>query len=308
VDVAAQATRPVALENAGEIREMMFEEYTLEMRQHGLVGRPLLEMMIGVEGRASELRVVERSGNETLDALARKIARRMKFDPARLNGEKVSQQVRLPLVFESTCGIAPAIVEDPDPADLLNGLNARAISEHPQPKRVLLDVLADVEGRPVSASVLVSSGLAEADSLAIRQVLARRYEPVEWKGKPIPASYRSTVLPGRTALPPPETECSGDFEYPVLKNRSMLHRSMQMIGRGMDDSGRTIPRDAAAILWVRPDGRVGQALIYESSCWEELDSYLKSIWIAGVFEPARCDGEPYGMYVSVPVSLRFPGR
>lgn len=303
----AQETRAPLLENADEVREELLERYTLEMRRQGLVGTPVVEMMVRSHGEPAQIRLAERSGNLVLDRLAVRIARDMRFKPALADGEEVDQRVRLPLAFESMCGVDPPTSDQPELADLLDGLDVVAISELDHPRSVLLDVRIDSDGRPTAAEILESSGLPDADSLAVRETLSSRYVPVRWDDTPVPVRFRDTAFPRLGGPANPASECRAP-KPPRMKNRDFLVRSLEMVARGIRDSRQPVSQEAAALLWVRPDGRVGQVLIHESSCWPELDSYLKSIWLATEFEPATCEGRPIGTHTILPVRLHIGRR
>jgi len=190
---------------------------------------------------------------------------------------------------------------------LLQGLDVVAISELEYPRSVLLDVRIDTAGRPMAAEILESSGLSDADSLAVREALNSRYVPVRWDDTPVPARFRDMAFPSLGGPANPASECKAPTP-PRLKNKDFLVRSLEMVARGIGDSRQPVSQEAAALLWVRPDGRVGQVLIHESSCWPELDSYLKSIWLATEFEPATCEGRPIGIHTILPVRLDIGRR
>lgn len=303
----AQETRAPLLKNADRVREELLDRYTLEMRRLGLVGAPVVEMLVRSHGEPAQIRLAERSGNIVLDRLAVQIARDMRFEPALVDGERVDQRVRLPLAFESSCGVDPETADRPELSDLLDGLDVVAISEMGQPRSVLLDVWIDAEGRPTAAEILESSGLPDADSLAVRQTMSSRYVPVDWDDTPVPARFRDMAFPGLGRPANPASECRTP-QPPRMKNRDFLVRSLEMVARGIQESRQPVSQEAAAMLWVRPDGRVGQVLIHESSCWPELDSYLKSIWMATEFEPATCEGRPIGTHTILPVQLHIGRR
>lgn len=303
----AQETRAPLLKNAEEVREDLLDRYTLEMRRQGLVGTPVVEMVVRSHGEPAQIRLAEHSGNIVLDRLAVQIARDMRFQPALADGEEVDQRVRLPLAFESTCGVDPPTSAQPELADLLDGLDVVAISELDHPRSVLLDVRIDTAGRPTAAEILESSGLPDADSLAVREALNSRYVPVRWDDSPVPVRFRDTAFPRLGGPANPASECETQ-KPPRIKNRNFLVRSLEMVARGIGDSRQPVSQEAAALLWVQPDGRVGQVLIHESSCWRELDSYLKSIWLATEFEPATCEGRPIGTHTILPVQLGIRRR
>ncbi|MGD8495891.1 MAG: TonB family protein, partial [Gemmatimonadales bacterium] len=175
-----QENRPATLKNADEIRRKMMEEYPLEMRRRGVSGRSVVEMMVRDNGKPAQIRLSQRSGSTALDHAALDLARDMRFDPARSGGEKVDQKVRLPLAFESSCGLAPERTKQPETTELLDGLDIVAIQQLSMspPGAVLVDVHVDTAGRPTEVGVLQSSGVVDADSLAVRTIRNSRYEPL----------------------------------------------------------------------------------------------------------------------------------
>jgi TonB family protein len=188
-------------------------------------------------------------------------------------------------------------------SELLDGLDVVAINQLSMnpPGAVLVDVHVDAAGQPTEVDVLQSSGVIDADSLAVRAIKNSRYEPLSWDGDAVAGRFRDVVFPRLGGPANPADQCT--YTPPVIKNADFLRRALRMVINGALDTGRPVTRKATALLWVRPDGRVGRAYITGSSCWDEMDSYLVSIWMAVEFEPATCRGEPIGIYTILPFEL-----
>jgi protein TonB len=74
--------------------------YPREALYEGVGGTVELELLVGVDGRVIEARVVRSSGNRLLDNAAREtVLQKWRFQAATLNGEPVQALGRLPVVF-----------------------------------------------------------------------------------------------------------------------------------------------------------------------------------------------------------------
>jgi protein TonB len=74
--------------------------YPREPLNEGITGTVELELLIGVDGRVLEARVVRSSGNRQLDSAARDtVLRQWRFQPATRDGVPVQALGRLPVVF-----------------------------------------------------------------------------------------------------------------------------------------------------------------------------------------------------------------
>jgi TonB family protein len=92
--------------------------YPPEALAAGLQARVELELVIGVDGAVSQLRVVEPMGNG-FDEAALEAGQRLKFKPAARDGVPMAARIRFPYVFEIKVEEAPAPEpETPPPAQL----------------------------------------------------------------------------------------------------------------------------------------------------------------------------------------------
>lgn len=123
----AQADRPPRLKNVSKIERLMLEDYSLEMRKAGVAGEPMIELIVGTNGKPREITIARGSGTAALDEAALEIAKKMRFDAARRDGEKVDQLVRLPLSFQTACGQERRQILEPDRVAAVAGLNASLI-------------------------------------------------------------------------------------------------------------------------------------------------------------------------------------
>lgn len=76
-------------------------KYPYLSRQRWEEGEVLLKVLVGVEGRAREVRVERSSGSERLDAAAIEVVQaRWRFEPARRGSAAVEAWVLVPIIFE----------------------------------------------------------------------------------------------------------------------------------------------------------------------------------------------------------------
>ena len=76
-------------------------KYPYLSRQRREEGEVLLKVLVGVEGRAREVRVERSSGSERLDAAAVEVVQaRWRFEPARRGTAAVEAWVLVPIIFE----------------------------------------------------------------------------------------------------------------------------------------------------------------------------------------------------------------
>ena len=74
--------------------------YPPEAVRDGASGTVLLEILVGIDGRALEVRVVRSSGHRALDQAARRVVlSRWRFQPAQRNGHAVQAIGRVPIDF-----------------------------------------------------------------------------------------------------------------------------------------------------------------------------------------------------------------
>ena len=74
----------------------------------GLEGRAELRMLVGADGRPSNVEVVRSSGHRSLDLAAVRRAESFRYRPARANGEVVASYAVMPMTFVLDRGDAPA--------------------------------------------------------------------------------------------------------------------------------------------------------------------------------------------------------
>ena len=69
-------------------------------RRRQYEGTVLLEVLVGKDGRAAQVRVARSSGYPILDRNARDTVARWRFEPARRNGRPVAMRVEVPIVYK----------------------------------------------------------------------------------------------------------------------------------------------------------------------------------------------------------------
>ena len=85
---------PPQLENRDEVTA------ALRAMGGGLQAEVMLMLHVTDEGRVSEVRVDQGSGNDELDDAARWVGERMRFEPARFQGKPVAAWIRVPVKFD----------------------------------------------------------------------------------------------------------------------------------------------------------------------------------------------------------------
>lgn len=73
--------------------------YPIELACMGVGGTATLRVVVGVDGRPSEVSPVSSSGNPQLDELARTAVQGWQFNAASRNGEKVPATIQVPVSF-----------------------------------------------------------------------------------------------------------------------------------------------------------------------------------------------------------------
>jgi protein TonB len=95
--VAAGCREPVP-DPPKQITESVFE-YPDGLWDQRIEGETMLEIAVNAEGGVDSVRVQEASGHAAFDSAAVAGARKLRFEPARLDGEAVAIRVRLPVQF-----------------------------------------------------------------------------------------------------------------------------------------------------------------------------------------------------------------
>ncbi|MBK1710782.1 energy transducer TonB, partial [Marichromatium gracile] len=73
--------------------------YPARARRLGQHGEVTLEVLVGRDGRAEEIRLAHSSGVESLDRAARETVAHWRFRPARVDGAARASWVRIPVRF-----------------------------------------------------------------------------------------------------------------------------------------------------------------------------------------------------------------
>ena len=85
-----------------EFFERLLErEYPPELRRAGIGGNVTVWLMLDTEGVVQEASVKEGSGYTQLDAVAVRIARRMRFTPALYNGKPNAVKIAITITFST---------------------------------------------------------------------------------------------------------------------------------------------------------------------------------------------------------------
>ncbi|QJD67781.1 energy transducer TonB [Xanthomonas campestris pv. badrii] len=75
-------------------------EYAPELACAGVGGTSVLRVVIGTEGKPTDVSVTQSSGQPVLDEAALKRVREWQFKPATRNGQAVPQTIQVPVAFK----------------------------------------------------------------------------------------------------------------------------------------------------------------------------------------------------------------
>jgi protein TonB len=74
-------------------------EYPEEARKQGISGTVILSVLIGPEGHAKDVKILE-PVHELLDTAAVAVARKVRYQPGKIRGVKVHAWLTIPVRFE----------------------------------------------------------------------------------------------------------------------------------------------------------------------------------------------------------------
>jgi protein TonB len=89
-------------------------DYPLEQACSDVGGKVTMKVVVGPEGRATEVRVLNSSGVQVLDQAAQDAVRAWEFKPATRNGQPVSQTIQVPMSFTPTPESELCLERDPN--------------------------------------------------------------------------------------------------------------------------------------------------------------------------------------------------
>jgi len=100
--VAVPASRYVAPQpqNMAAVGSLIAADYPASLAARNVGGTVTLSLSIDEQGRVTGSEVASSSGHGELDAVALRVARRMRFSPAERNGVPVTAQVQIPLIIQ----------------------------------------------------------------------------------------------------------------------------------------------------------------------------------------------------------------
>lgn len=75
-------------------------EYPIELACAGAGGKTVLKVTIGIEGKPTEVKLLQSSGQSGLDEAAQRKVQEWKFKPATRNGQPVAQTIQVPVDFK----------------------------------------------------------------------------------------------------------------------------------------------------------------------------------------------------------------
>jgi TonB family protein len=152
---APAAPPPVPKTGLAPPRLIEFKQarYPDEAFAQGIAGQVLIELVVGVDGKVKEAKVVEAAGHG-FDAAALAAVKQFVFAPATKDGQPIVARIRYPYVFEVRAE-APPEPETPPPGRLQglalsqddDPLVGYAVTIENENKTVTLDTTTDDEGR-----------------------------------------------------------------------------------------------------------------------------------------------------------------
>ncbi len=74
-------------------------DYPIKLACAGLGGKVVLKVVVGVQGKTTDVNVVDSSGQPALDAAAQQAVRGWMFNPATRNGQAVPWTIQVPVNF-----------------------------------------------------------------------------------------------------------------------------------------------------------------------------------------------------------------
>ncbi|WP_045727572.1 energy transducer TonB [Xanthomonas sp. GPE 39] len=74
-------------------------DYPIELACAGLGGKVVLKVVVGVQGKPTEVNVVSSSGQAALDTAAQQAVHEWMFNPATRNGQAVPWTIQVPVNF-----------------------------------------------------------------------------------------------------------------------------------------------------------------------------------------------------------------
>jgi TonB family protein len=99
----AQVTTPPSFINVPDVARMMARNHPPVMRDASRGGTVVLLVRVGRDGIVRDTRVLRSSGDAQMDAMAVRVAGRLRARPARIGDTRVAVEVEIPFEF----GIGP---------------------------------------------------------------------------------------------------------------------------------------------------------------------------------------------------------
>jgi TonB family protein len=94
-------TEQPELQNRSEVGQSLVRNYPPTLRDAGIGGRSMVWLLLDERGQVINVKLKEGSGHEAIDAAAMRVAREMRFTPARNRGAAVKVWIVLPIVFKT---------------------------------------------------------------------------------------------------------------------------------------------------------------------------------------------------------------
>jgi TonB family protein len=276
------------LRNREEFRRALSERYPAELRDADIGGTVLLHVLIDDKGTVRETRVMQGSGQETLDEAAQEVMSVARFSPALLDEAPVPVWVQLPVSFRSVDDRTSQSVESSRPA-------AAQTTRSP---------LFIVDGRRTDGRP------SPLERYEVVEVI-RGQEAVDRFGE----DARDGVVVVRTrddmpALSEDREEASAPTftpftQAPELRNREEFQQALRnRYPDDMRDAG--IGGTILLHVFIDTEGRVAETRVAEGSGHAQLDEAAEEVMREARFAPARNRDEIVPVWIQLPVSFRAP--
>lgn len=129
-----EVDEPPAPLNAEAVGARMTELYPPELRAAGQGGDVVVRLLVDEAGTVQDARVESGSSSQALDSASLRVARELRFAPARTGGQAVRAWTRVPLQWQVETSLPLAALDAADAAeDTVHVFEMSEVSERPRP-------------------------------------------------------------------------------------------------------------------------------------------------------------------------------
>jgi TonB family protein len=329
------AAQPAVAPGYDVLEPVVEASYPPALRAAGVGGRVLVRMVVDAHGRAVAPRVVDSSGHAEIDAAALRVIEALRYTPARHGGAPHPVWTNFFILFrppgrdwvegvsadrvrawaDSAGALAPSRV---DRAPNFSGGWGRVLEEAYPPAlrdagvRGTAEVwyVVDPRGAPTAIRLARSAGHPELDRAALRAIETLRFTPASRGGEAVAAwmthqfDFHPPAFTANRLLPPGTYEMSPVEEMPALSNRGQVVR---LIAQAYPPALRAQGVGGQVTVRMRVDERgvPGEIEVLESP-HPELAAAAVRVAEGMRFRPARTEGKPVAVRITLPLSFQAP--